>query len=160
MDQRISDQLDKVLAMADSSHDGEAIVAVRKARQLLSRGGLSFSDLARAVSMTRPRRAFSLFSGQQMHVESQLVQMRQRIDDLSTEMHTQSVQLEFWRRRATELEQNASQNHLEALRWRRLAQDTVDKLWDIGQSINIEEFNSDQPAAETAESLESIPEKK
>lgn len=138
MDQRVSDQLEKVLALADSSHDGEAIIAVRKARQMLSRDGLSFGDLARAV---KPRfsGAFSLFSGHHVHLETEVVRLRQQLQDLQAEMQTQTLQLEFWHRRANELQQNLNLSQSEVERWRQLARETAEKLWATGQTENPEE---------------------
>jgi hypothetical protein len=147
MDQRVSDQLDKVLALADSSHDAEAVVAVRKARQMLSRDGLSFADLARAAYKPRVSRPFSIFSGAQMHMEAQLVQLRQKLDDLQTDVQAQNFQINFWRGRATELEQNFHAARSEAERWRRLARETVEKLWDLGQGIETEELALKPPIA-------------
>jgi len=148
MDSNASSQLEKVLALADSSHDAEAVVAVRKARQILSRDGLSFSDLARAAT-PRPvlNRAFSIFSTPQVNLDAQLIQLRQKLDDLQADMDGQSFQIEFWRRRATELEQNFHTARTEAERWRKLARETVEKLWDLGQDIKNEELSSDAPHA-------------
>lgn len=152
MDHRTSEQLEKVLALADSSHEGEAMVAVRKARELLSRGGLSFGDLARAASSNRSRpNPFSFFSGPQTHLETQIVQLKQRLNDLQADMHTEKVQTEFWRQRAGELEQNLTLAWAEVQRWRQVARETVNKLWDLGQQIKIEEFSSDRPATDEAE---------
>jgi hypothetical protein len=152
MDQKPSEQLDKVLALADSSHEAEAIVAVRKARQMLSRDGLSFADLAHAA-MRRPglNRVYSIFSGPQVHLETQIIRLRQKLDDLQADLQSQAVQLEFWRRRAAELEQHFNLSQSEAERWRQLARDTVEKLWDLGQEVCAEEFASDAPAADESD---------
>ena len=145
---RSSEQLDKVLALADSSHDAEAVVAVRKARQMLSKDGLCFADLARAAAR-RPglNRAFSIFSGPQIHLETQVIQLRQKLDDLQADVQSQAVQLEFWRRRAVELEQHFNLSQSETQRWRQLARDTVEKLWDLGQEVRTGEFLADTPVA-------------
>lgn len=109
MNQRIPEQLDKILALADSSHDGEAVVAVRKARQILSRDGLSFGDLAR-VAVSRQKKfssssILSQLSSQHDPAESQLDYLRQQLEDLRAQMQTQDLQMGFWRRRAMDLEQ-------------------------------------------------------
>ncbi|MDX2028698.1 MAG: hypothetical protein SFW62_08685 [Alphaproteobacteria bacterium] len=135
MDRRTPDQLDKVLALADSTHEAEAIVAVRKARQMLSRDGLSFGDLARAASTHKPKtsgRSFSLFSGSSMNLEVQIALLRQKLDDVQADMQAQGVELELWRRRAGELEQAFQSSQSQAERWRQLARDTVEKLWNLG----------------------------
>jgi hypothetical protein len=144
MNERAQEQLDKILALADSDHEGEAVVAVRKAREMLSRDGLSFGDLARAAltgARMRPSTGMmSFLPGQRDHMEALIHQLRQEIDDLRNEMQLQGVQLQFWRHRATDLEQNNQQVHSEAERWKNLARETAERLWDIGQSVRQEEF--------------------
>jgi hypothetical protein len=140
MNVQATNQLDKVLALADSGHEAEAVVAVRKARQILSRDGLNFSDLARAAQK-RPgiNRALSMFSGAQMHLETQLVQMRQQLDDVQADMQAQTFQIEFWQRRAADMELQCQAARAEAERWRQLARETVEKLWDLGQGTVADE---------------------
>jgi len=144
MKQEVSEQLDKILALADSAHDGEALVAVRKARQVLSRGGLSFGDLARAASsrqiQAKAPGVFSFLSGQREHLEAQILHLRAQLEEAQAQMQTQDLQLDFWRRRAFDLEQGSAQSQNEAERWKKLARETADRLWDIGQSINRDEF--------------------
>jgi hypothetical protein len=151
MDQRSSDQLDKVIAMADSSHEGEAVVAVRKARQLLLKGGLSFGDLAKAAinhrshSPTFPSPSYTAMSGQQMHLEAQVLKMRARMDELQASLRIKNTQLEFWRGRALGLETTLHHKRTEAESWKKLAQNTVDKLWELGQSLRSDEFAKSEP---------------
>ena len=151
MNERLHDQLDKILALADSSHEGEAVGAVRKARQILNREGLNFGDLTRAASgrgsAAKPAGVFSFLSGQKDHMESQIHYLRQQLEDLQGQMQTQDIQLDFWRRRATDLEQSSSQAFHEAERWKKLARDTAERLWDIGHSIGGDDFGAPEPLA-------------
>ena len=48
------DKFDKVLALASSDRDGEALAALRKARHMLSAAGLTFRDIAAAPKTTSP----------------------------------------------------------------------------------------------------------
>ena len=141
-------QLDKVLALADSSHDGEAVVAVRKARQMLSRDGLSFGDLARAAVKKPPiNLPFGFLSGPPAHHEIELTQLRRKLSELEASYDAQAVQTSIWRQKALELEQKLNASQTEAQRWRQLARDTVEKMWDLGQSVQQDEFSSDEPFA-------------
>lgn len=145
MNQRLTEQLDKVLALADSSHEGEAVGAVRMARQMLSRDGLNFSDLARAASSrSRFTLPISLFSGQAAHLEAQVAQLQQQVNDLKTNAESHNAQIEFWRQRATELEQQLNLQQAEARRWKQLARETIEKLWDSSQAIEAEDVSSTQ----------------
>ncbi|MDR3424685.1 MAG: hypothetical protein P4M13_06350 [Alphaproteobacteria bacterium] len=155
MNQRVSEQLDKILALADSNHDGEALVAVRKARQMLSRDGLSFGDLARAASTqtyAKSSSMWSFLSGQRNHYEARIQHLLQQLDDLQAQMQTQDLQLGFWRRRAMELEQTSTHAQSEAERWKKLASETADRLWEIGRTVGMEEFAAKEamPEAEKA----------
>ncbi len=119
MNQRRVEQLDKVLALVDSSHEGEAIGAVRMARRMLSRDGLSFGDLARAAAN---RSRFSLprtfFSGQNMHLEAQIAQLQKKINDMVGDNQSLATQIDFWRRRAYEMEQQLNLSQSDAQRWK------------------------------------------
>jgi hypothetical protein len=160
MDERVPEQLDKILALADSNHEGEAVVAVRKARQMLSRDGLSFGDLARAVSShtyIKSTGVFSFLSGGREYMESQIHHLRQQIEDLKSELQTQDFQLDYWRRRAFDLEQTSQHSQSEADRWKNLARETANRLWDIGRSIGCQEFMESEP---TPEALPKAAEKK
>ncbi|NTU76383.1 MAG: hypothetical protein HGA90_00960 [Alphaproteobacteria bacterium] len=155
MNQRLVNQLDKVLALADSSHDGEALGAVRMARQILSRDGLSFGDLARAAAhRSRFSLPFPMFTGQQVvHLEAMVAQLEQEINDLKNESACQATQIDFWRRRAFELEQQTNLIQSDVQRWKQVAAETVEKLWEIGRLTNAEEFFNDLPAPEAPAKL-------
>lgn len=142
MTKQANSQLDKILAMADSSHDSEALVAVRMARQLLSRDGLSFSDLARAAQKPRVNLPFGFFSGQHIiNLEAEILQIRQELEDLRTQKVVYEADAKAWQQKAAEFEQKLIQSQSDATRWRQLAKETVDKLWDLGQSIEKDEMS-------------------
>ncbi|MDD3371594.1 MAG: hypothetical protein PHE27_07205 [Alphaproteobacteria bacterium] len=134
MNERLTEQLDKILALADSSHDGEAVVAVRKAREMLSRDGLSFSDLARAASV-KTSAAIPFLTGGREYLESQIDHLRIQIEDLQSQMNTQDFQLDYWRRRALEVEQSLEHAQGEADRWKKLASETANRLWEIARQV-------------------------
>jgi hypothetical protein len=148
-------QLDKVLALVDSTHEAEALVAVRKAREMLSRDGLSFGDLARAAQKPRVNLPFGFLSNQNVvALETEILQLRQEMEIMRAEKIAHEFQADMWRQRATELEQKIGIAQAEAERWRQLAKDTVEKLWDLGQSMQ-EEGRGEAPSpdetlAETA----------
>lgn len=138
MNDRISEQLDKILALADSSHDGEAVGAVRKARQMLSRDGLSFGDLARVASTQsyiKTSGVLSFLSGGREHLEAQVHALRRQIDQLQAQVQTQDFQLDLSRRRVADLEQSFQHAQSEAERWKKLASETANHLWDIARSV-------------------------
>ncbi len=149
MDERGSEQLEKILALADSSHESEALVAVRKARQMLSRDGLSFGALARAAAAQQFKSSsvFSFLTGGREVAETQNVHLRQQVEDLKSQMQTQDFQMDFWKRRVAELEQSCQHAQTEAERWKKLASETADRLWEIARTVGGENFHSASPAA-------------
>ncbi|NBO19413.1 MAG: hypothetical protein EBV03_09345 [Proteobacteria bacterium] len=152
MQSRAPDQLDKILALADSTHEGEAVGAVRMARQILSRDGLSFADLAKAAT-GKPRFGFSraIFYGGQVNYEVQIAELQQQLSELSQLTETERELRELWRRRALEAEQALALSQSDAKRWKQLASETVEKLWDIGRELKSSEFVADTPASAVKE---------
>ncbi|WP_247878901.1 DUF2786 domain-containing protein [Azospirillum brasilense] len=124
------DKLAKVLAMAESEHQGEAQSALRAARIMLSRAGLSFRDLARGarpVSTTpEPPPAASAPPPDRPPPPDQLVQgLRRQVRDLELEVAGLKRQLE-------KSNGDMERQREEADRWRGLARETAEKLWDLG----------------------------
>ncbi len=157
MNDRLPDQLDKVLALADSSHEGEAVVAVRMARQILSRDGLTFADLARAAAAPNRTSLSCLLSSQVTQLENQLAFLRQHACELEDDNLNQAVQIESFRRKVSDLEQQLSASQSDANKWRQIARETIEKLWDIGQVTNAAEFCSSRGFAEIDEDESPIP---
>ena len=140
-------QLDKILAMADSAHDGEALVAVRMARQMLSRDGLNFSDLARAAQRPRVNLPFGFLSGQHIvSLETEILQLRQDLEDMRRQKTAHETAAEREKQRAIDLEQKLAHSQTDATRWRQLARETVEKLWDLGQSMQTDDLVVEEPA--------------
>ena len=144
MNPQLHSQLDKILALADSAHDGEAVVAVRKARQVLSNNGLNFSDLARAASH-RPRSiSLPFFHADTVALEMENTMLRQQVSSLKADVQMMTNEIHALRQKNSDLEHRSSTSQSEAKRWRQMARDTVEKLYDLGQSIR-----EDDPLMET-----------
>jgi hypothetical protein len=142
MNQRPADQLEKVLALADSDHDGEALGALRMARKMLEREGLNFSLLAQAARRGQSLFSQPFFSGSQVQLEAKIDQLMDEIDAHVAQNSNLTSQIEFWRRRAFELEQMLSMNQAETARWKEMARETAERLWDLGQIARQEDFVS------------------
>ncbi len=159
MNQRLVDQLDKVLALADSDHEGEALGALRMARRMLERSGLSFGDLAQSArrtggsSFSRP----SFFSNAQAQLQAQIDQLQDDLDAHVVQNESLTAQIEFWRRRSFELEQMLNLNQAETERWRQMARDTAERLWNLGQMAQAETaLAAAQEEAMADEALETV----
>lgn len=149
MNQESATQLEKILALADSDQPGEALASLRKARQMLEREGLSFAELARSAQRARFGLNLPFFSGQQVsQLEAHVTKLELKIEQMQDEKNNQQAQIEFWRRRAMDLEQQLAISAADAQRWRQMARETIEKLWDINQKTTTDEFSSTEPAQE------------
>lgn len=126
------DKLAKVLAMAESDHQGEALSALRAARIMLSRAGMSFRDLARGAAGPAPAAATAATASappDRPPPPDQLVQgLRRQVRDLELEIAGLKRQLE---KSSGDMERHRE----EADRWRTLARETAEKLWDLGKAL-------------------------
>ncbi|MCW2235511.1 hypothetical protein [Azospirillum canadense] len=129
------DKLAKVLAMAESDHQGEALSALRAARIMLSRAGMSFRDLARGAAGPAPAAATAASAAtssappDRPPPPDQLVQgLRRQVRDLELEIAGLKRQLE-------KSSGDTERHREEADRWRTLARETAEKLWDLGKAL-------------------------
>ena len=125
------DKFAKVLAMAESDHHGEAQSALRAARIMLSRAGLSFRDLA---AMARESDGWPVPPTEQAAFvptnvpgagedtwRRKVRELEARVRELENTVETQDAEL---------IRQRG-----ETKRWHLLARETAEKLWDVGQAL-------------------------
>ncbi len=127
------ERLLKVLALADSTHEGEAIAAVRVARQLLAQTGLSFADLARQALTARPTLDASATRVRMLEV--QVTELQRRLQETQKQVQERNALLAAANTKLQQMEQQTGRVHGEVEHWRKLARDTANKLWEIGQQI-------------------------
>ena len=128
----------KVLAMAESDHHGEAQSALRAARIMLARAGLTFRDLAALARGS---------DGWPVAVAAQAAFVPTNVPGAGEET---------WRRKVRELEgrirelertvetQDAEliRQRGETKRWHLLARETAEKLWDVGQALETKQVRA------------------
>lgn len=127
------DKLAKVLAMAESEHQGEALSALRAARIMLSRAGMSFKDLAAGARPARveppPEPPRPAAPPDRAPPPDQLVQgLRRQVGDLERE-------IAHLRRALDKANGELDRQRDETGRWRALARETAEKLWDLGKAL-------------------------
>lgn len=127
------DKLAKVLAMAESEHQGEALSALRAARIMLSRAGMSFKDLAAGARPTRaepqPEPPRPAAPPDRAPPPDQVVQgLRRQVGDLERE-------ISHLRRALDKVNGELDRQRDETGRWRTLARETAEKLWDLGKAL-------------------------
>ncbi len=123
------EKLAKVLAMAESEHHGEALSALRAARIILSRSGMTFRDLAIGVrSQTGSADLPAVITPKSPQADEVELTLRRQITDLECDLAALKRQLD---KTNGELEKQKE----EADRWRALARETAEKLWDLGKVV-------------------------
>lgn len=140
MDRHNHERLAKVLALIDSSQPGEASAALRLAKQILAREGLSFADLARQAAnqsnggRTDPRHLATLGQSQS--------QLEQRLHNLQSEFSAlqdisthQEDEIRAWREQVKRLQETVNKSREQVGYWRGVAQDVADKLWNLGKQV-------------------------
>ncbi len=145
MNEKVVDQLDKVLALADSDHEGEALGALRMARRILLRHGLSFSDLAQVARRSGLSLTRGFFSPINVQMEAKIDQLHDELSAHVDQNQNLTTQIEFWRKRAFDLEQMLTLNQAETTRWKEMARETAERLWDLGQIAHEDAFLAKEP---------------
>lgn len=129
-------KLAKVLAMAESEHQGEALSALRAARIMLSRAGLTFRDLANAAARPAAHPAAGPEPAPtppqppvtQPPPDQVVLGLRRQVGDLEREVAALKRQLD-------KANGDMEKQKEEADRWRTLARETAEKLWDLGKAL-------------------------
>lgn len=111
-------QIDKILALVDSDQDGEALSALRVARRMMATQGISFTDLIGQAKRGRLISLRGLFSDNIRRFEEEIDALHQEINALNGEKAL--------------LELRITQQENETQRWKDIARESADKLWDIG----------------------------
>ena len=154
-------QLEKVLALVDSSHDGEALGALRMARRMMKKENITFTDLAVAARKSQFSVTRGLFGngggGGQLQYETKIDQLHEEIQAHVEQNESLTSQIEFWRQRAFELEQMLNMNRGETERWKEMARETAERLWDLGQIARADAALS-EVAFEDVEAAKTAPE--
>jgi len=136
----------KILAMAESDHPGEALSALRAARIMLTRAGMSFRDLAGLVQLHSdgPPAVIEVppqppqqppptnNQGTMLVVEGlrrQVFDLEFQVRDLTRRLDRQKIDLE--------------RQQQESIRWRKMAQETAEQLWEMGKSVQKRRYRSE-----------------
>ncbi len=86
------DKLTKVLALADSDKQGEALAALHQAKRMLESADLSFRDLGEGA-------AEAMASAERSHYDADLVMdLEREVDELRRDLAEESRDVEKWKR--------------------------------------------------------------
>lgn len=133
------EKLMKVLALTDSDQDGEALAALRQARQMLFTHGLSLTDLAATLATSpapRQKRAeIDITRGLIKAYETRLENLEKENRRLQKDLVLAERAIVRWRELAEATNRDSAKYQAAADKWRVLARNTADHLWELGQQL-------------------------
>lgn len=153
------DRLAKVLALADSPSDGEALAAMRLAQQMLGARGMTFADLgtllARADTSftphgthTRSRAEIDVSRGIIKAYEVRIVALEKENALIKKDLAAAERMMERWKNLAVSTGSDSAKHLAAAEKWRNLARTTADHLWELGRQLQAVD-ESPPPSPET-----------
>lgn len=138
-----ADKFAKVLALIDSDHHGEAMSALRAARSMLARDGMTFHDLASTLRHngaqrheppppppppSEPASAQAGTGGNGAGALARVEELEKLVRELEEEIR-HAHRIERRHQRALDRQKDETE------RWRKLARDTAEQLWDMGRAL-------------------------
>ncbi len=135
MNSNALDKLSKVLALADSGHDGEAIAALRAARSMLHSDGLNLSGVLQTAIAERRNEVVQQRGGVVTSLQKEVVQLQFQIAKLQRDLREQQAETQHWKKQAEEGSRKFKKLTVDVdLRQRRLAQAAAN-LADIAKGL-------------------------
>lgn len=96
------DKLSKVLALADSGHDGEAMAALRTARNLLDGDGVSLSEVLRTALDERSPEFVKVRGGVVATLQKDVLALQTQVRDLQRQLRERQQDVHYWKKLAEE----------------------------------------------------------
>lgn len=129
------EKLNKVLALADSGHDGEAMAALRAARTMLNSDGVSLSNILQSAVTQRRSDAVQVRGGVVTALQKEIIQLQIALAKVQRDLHEQHHETQHWKKQAEEAARKLKKQGVDIeLRQRRL-KDAARNLTDIAKSL-------------------------
>jgi hypothetical protein len=125
-------KLGKVLALADSAHEGEALAAVRTARALLRSSGVELSEVL-SQALLKGTKAHELRGAGNAQLEA--LYLRHQLKERDRELTETRKELETARAAFAHSEK-------ERARWHKVAKETMDKYWALAATVAADKAKS------------------
>lgn len=125
------DKLSKVLALADSNQDGEALAALRAARTMLDGDGVSLSEVLRSALEERGPEFVKVRGGIVASLQREVLQLQGQVRDLQRQLRERQQEINHWRQMAEEGTKRLKKTAGEKARLEGLTQSAMLRLADI-----------------------------
>lgn len=125
------DRLSKVLALADSSQDGEALAALRAARTMLHGDGVSLSEVLRTALEERGPEFVKFRGGLVATLQRDVLNLQTRVKELERQLREKQQEIHHWRKVADDGAGSLKKTSAEKARLEGLTQSAMLRLADI-----------------------------
>ncbi len=142
------EKLIKVLALADSAQEGEALAALRAGRLLMEKLQLNFADLVLGAFRAKQRRVLKGDGSEEywQALQEQVAKLQRHNAALQQQLDATARRAESSLRTAEMAAAALAKSRTANQQWRTLARDTAEKLWDLGQQMETARVqNADTP---------------
>jgi hypothetical protein len=138
MDNSALEKLSKVLALADSGHDGEAMAALRAARTLLHGDGVNLSHVLQTAIAQRKDQVVQVRGGVVTSLQKEVIQLQLQLAAAQRDMREHQRETQHWKTVAEENARKLKKQGVDATLRQRRMQETAQILADISKSLNVE----------------------
>ncbi|MBY0428019.1 MAG: DUF2786 domain-containing protein [Alphaproteobacteria bacterium] len=129
------EKLNKVLALADSGHDGEAMAALRAARNMLTNDGVSLSHVLQSAIAERRPEVVQVRGGVVTALQKEVIQLQMQLAKAQRDLREQMAESQHWKRQAEDNARKYKKLAVDVdLRQRRM-NEAARNLADIAKSI-------------------------
>ncbi len=129
------EKLSKVLALADSGHDGEAMAALRAARNMLTSDGMSLSHVLQSAIAERRHEVVQVRGGVVTSLQKEVIHLQTQLAKTQRDLREQITETQHWKRQAEDNARKLKKQAVDVdLRQRRL-NEAARNLADIAKSI-------------------------
>ncbi len=129
------EKLSKVLALADSGHDGEAMAALRAARTMLTHDGVNLSHVLQSAISERRHDVVQVRGGVVTSLQKEVIQLQAQVAKTQRDLREQIAESQHWRRQAEEHARKLKKMTVDVDLRQRHLKDAAQSLADVARSL-------------------------
>lgn len=129
------EKLNKVLALADSGHDGEAMAALRAARTMLNSDGVSLSNVLQSAIAERRHEVVQVRGGVVASLQKEVIQLQMQLAKTQRDLREQMAEAQHWKKQADDNARKLKKMTVDVDLRQRQLNEAARNLADIAKSI-------------------------
>lgn len=133
------EKLSKVLALADSGHDGEAMAALRAARSMLRTDGVNLSEVLKTALQERRNEHVQVRGGVVNSLQREVVQLQIKLAAVQRDLREQQQEAQHWRKQAEENARKLKAESAEKIHYKVQSKTVAEKLMELAKALENDE---------------------